>query len=348
MSNAQVPSKIPPMGARQHLGLLTTSFGPLLGLLVVIGFFAMMDTAKGGGTFMSAANLRTIAVQTSTVAVAALGMTVIIIAGGIDLSAGTALSLCATVIAYCLRENYYVLAAIGLGIGTGVLAGFVNGALISLLRVMPFIVTLGTMSVFLGIGKRVAQETTVRPRPDQVPSWIPDLVATRPAPPGWLQALGVPKETLMPFANGVWLALLLAVLLALVLRYTVFGRYVFALGSNEATARLCGINVPVIKTCVYMLGGLFVGIAGLYQFARLSAGNPMSGRGLELNIIAAVVIGGASLNGGQGTVLGTLAGAGIMAVINSGCTQLGLSNAVQDIINGVIIVAAVTLDQIRQ
>jgi ribose transport system permease protein len=319
-----------------------------LGLMVVIAFFAFMDVTKGSGTFVSAANARTIAVQTSTVAVAALGMTVIIISGGIDLSAGTALSLCATVVAYCLREKFGAPLAILLGIGTGVLAGLINGALISLLRVMPFIVTLGTMSVFLGIGKRVADETTVRPLPSQVPSWIPELVATRPAPPEWLQALGVPKTTLMPFANGVWLALLLAVLLALVLRYTVFGRYVFAMGSNEATARLCGINVPLVKTSVYMLGGLFVGIAGLYQFARLSAGNPMSGRGLELNIIAAVVIGGASLNGGQGTVLGTLAGAGIMAVINSGCTQLGLSNAVQDIINGVIIVAAVTLDQIRQ
>ena len=142
--------------------------------------------------------------------------------------------------------------------------------------------------------------------------------------------------------------LLLAVVLALVLRYTIFGRYVFALGSNESTARLCGINVAWNKIAVYTLSGFFIGIAGLFQFSRLSVGNPTSGVGMELRIIAAVVIGGGSLSGGRGSVIGTLTGAAIMAVIASGCTQLGLSNPVQDIILGVIIIVAVTLDQIRQ
>ena len=140
----------------------------------------------------------------------------------------------------------------------------------------------------------------------------------------------------------------MAVVLSLVLRYTVFGRYVFALGSNEQTARLCGLNVPALKVAVYTLGGLFIGLAGVYQFAKLKVGNPTSGVGLELKVIAAVVIGGASLSGGRGTVLGTLTGALLMQTIASGCTQLGLSNPVQDIILGVIIVAAVTVDQIRQ
>ena len=132
------------------------------------------------------------------------------------------------------------------------------------------------------------------------------------------------------------------------MRYTVFGRHVFALGSNEQTALLCGLNVPALKIAVYTLGGLFMGLAGVYQFAKLKVGNPTSGLGLELKIIAAVVIGGASLSGGRGTVLGTLTGALLMQTIASGCTQLGLSNPVQDIILGVIIVAAVTVDQIRQ
>jgi ribose/xylose/arabinose/galactoside ABC-type transport system permease subunit len=136
--------------------------------------------------------------------------------------------------------------------------------------------------------------------------------------------------------------------LSLVLRYTVFGRHVFALGSNEQTARLCGLNVPALKVAVYTLSGLFVGLAGVYQFAKLKVGNPTSGLGMELKIIAAVVIGGASLSGGRGTVLGTLTGALLMQTIASGCTQLGLSNPVQDIILGIIIVAAVTVDQIRQ
>ena len=166
----------------------------------------------------------------------------------------------------------------------------------------------------------------------------------RPEPAWLIESLHVPN-----FAWGVWLALVLAVLLAAVLRYTVFGRYVFALGSNEQTARLCGINVPLMKIAVYTLGGLFVGIAGTYQFARLSSGNPMSGMGMELKLIAAVVIGGGSLNGGRGSVLGTVARGGDdgrncqrLHVTGSGETRSRKSSI------GVIIIAAVTLDQIRQ
>jgi ribose/xylose/arabinose/galactoside ABC-type transport system permease subunit len=142
--------------------------------------------------------------------------------------------------------------------------------------------------------------------------------------------------------------LAMAACLSLVLRYTVFGRYVFALGSNEQTARLCGLNVPVLKLAVYTIGGLFIGLAGIYQFAKLKVGTPTSGLGLELKVIAAVVIGGASLGGGRGTVLGTITGALLMQTIASGCTQLGLRNPVQDIVLGIIIVTAVTVDQIRQ
>jgi ribose/xylose/arabinose/galactoside ABC-type transport system permease subunit len=161
-------------------------------------------------------------------------------------------------------------------------------------------------------------------------------------------AMPAPNPPWLLVAPGVWIMLALAVMLSLVLRYTVFGRHVFALGSNEETARLCGLNLRRLKIGVYTLGGLFIGLAGVYQFAKLKVGNPTSGIGLELKIIAAVVIGGASLRGGRGTVLGTLTGALLMQTIASGCTQLGLSNPVQDIILGVIIVAAVTVDQFRQ
>src|SRR5262249_15084934 len=139
----------------------------------------------------------------------------------------------------------------------------------------------------------------------------------------------------------------LTVVVSLVLRHTLFGRYVFALGSNEQTARLCGLNVPALKVAIYTLSGLFIGIAGVYQFAKLKVGNPISGVGVELKVIAAVVIGGASLSGGRGTVLGTLTGALLMQTIVSGSTQLGLSNPIQDMILGIIIVAAVTIDQLR-
>jgi ribose/xylose/arabinose/galactoside ABC-type transport system permease subunit len=208
--------------------------------------------------------------------------------------------------------------------------------MISALAVAPFIVTLGTMTAYLGTAKLVADETTVRPPLETVPAWMNGLASPAPEP-AWLLV-----------APGVWIMLAMAAVLSIVLRYTAFGRHVFALGSNEQTARLCGLNVPALKVAIYTLGGMFVGLAGVYQFAKLKVGNPTSGLGMELKIIAAVVIGGASLSGGRGTVLGTLTGALLMQTIASGCTQLGLSNPVQDIILGIIIVAAVTVDQIRQ
>lgn len=311
--------------------------GPLLALLLVFFSFAVGDALQSdGGRFLSPRNLQTMLVSSAPVVVAALGMTVIIVAGGIDLSAGTAVALCATVMAWTLKQGAPIELALVASVLTGCAAGFVNGALVSALRVAPFIVTLGTMTAFLGTAKLVADETTVRPPLSAVPDWMSGLAMPSPEPP-WLLV-----------APGVWIMLAMAICLSMVLRYTVFGRHVFALGSNEQTARLCGLNVPALKVTVYTLGGLFVGLAGIFQFAKLKVGNPTSGVGLELKVIAAVVIGGASLNGGRGTVLGTLTGALLMQTISSGCTQLGVSNPVQDIILGIIIVAAVTIDQIRQ
>lgn len=317
--------------------LVLNQLAPLLALVVVIGLFAGADqlqTEVGG--FASARNARVILVQTATVAVAALGMTMVIISGGIDLSAGTALALSATVLAVCLRDGWPAAGAVMAAVVTGMVCGLINGLLISYRRIVPFIVTLGTMTIYLGAAKLLADETTVRPAQDQIPHWVRDFVSVRPEAL-WL---GLP--------SGVWLVLCLAVLLSAVLHFTVFGRYVFALGSNEQTARLCGVNVPLVKSCIYALAGFFVGVGGIYQFARLSCGNPTSGIGLELRVIAAVVIGGGSLSGGQGSVLGTLTGAAIMGVIASGCTLLGLSNPVQDVLLGVIIVLAVSIDQMRQ
>jgi ribose/xylose/arabinose/galactoside ABC-type transport system permease subunit len=147
---------------------------------------------------------------------------------------------------------------------------------------------------------------------------------------------------------GLWIALFAAIVLAIVLKFSIFGRHVFALGSNEQTARLCGINVSGNKLAVYSLGGLFIGLAGMMQFSLLGQGNPTSAQQHTLPVIAAVVIGGASLNGGRGTVLGTLAGAAITAVILSGGSQLGLKQWMQDIFLGAVIIGAAYIDQIRQ
>jgi ribose/xylose/arabinose/galactoside ABC-type transport system permease subunit len=316
---------------------LAGQFGPSLALLLVFVCFALADAAQqDGGQFSSLRNLQTMLVSSAPVVVGALGMTVVIIAGGIDLSAGTAIALSATVMAWVLKQGGPVELALICCVLTGCIAGAVNGAMVSALNVAPFIVTLGTMTAYLGIAKLVADETTVRPPLESVPSWMNGLAMPTPDP-AWLLV-----------APGVWIMLAMAATLSLLLHYTVFGRHVFALGANEQTARLCGLNVPALKVAVYSLGGLFIGLAGVYQFAKLKVGNPTSGLGLELRVIAAVVIGGASLSGGRGTVIGTLTGALLMQTIASGCTQLGLSNPVQDIILGVIIVAAVTVDQFRQ
>jgi ribose transport system permease protein len=322
---------------------LIARLGPLFALVLVIGLFAVADHWKNGddSQFFTAGNARTVSAPVATVFVAALGMTVVIIAGGIDLSAGTAQSLAATMLAWGLMHpgfaSWNPWAAIALALGTGAACGLLNGTLIGWLRVVPFIVTLASMRAYLGFGNALAHETTLRPdTATQIPQWLQNWLSVR-------------AEALVGgFPLGVWVAVLLALLTAGLLRFTVFGRHVFALGSNETAARLCGINVFRMKIAVYSLAGLFFGIAGLYQFSRLSVGQPTSGLGVELKVIAAVVIGGASLNGGRGSIMGTLAGAGIMCVIDSGCTQLGLSNPVQDIVLGVVIISAVAIDQIRQ
>lgn len=309
-----------------------------MALLVVTIGFAMADQVWGRGKFIEFRNVRVILVSTAPVAVAALGMTLVIISGGIDLSAGTASILCTTVLACTLNEGMPVPLAICTAIATGATCGLLNGLFIGVLRIAPFIVTLGSMSVFLGIGKHLAGSSTVFVAPELIPSWLTKFTST--APPHWHG--WVPN-----IPNGVWCALFISLVVAVILSLTVLGRHLKAVGSSEATARLCGVNVFATKLTVYALAGALFGVAGIYSFSQLRMANPGEGVGKELQFIAAVVIGGGSLAGGRGSVLGTLAGATIMGVMMSGCAQLGVSNATQDIMIGAIIIAAVTLDQLR-
>lgn len=187
------------------------------------------------------------------------------------------------------------------------------------------------LGVARGIAKWFANQQTVNAET----TWVNELVVTMPNPP-WLLV-----------AAGVWITIILAILMAVVLRNTVFGRRVFAIGSNEAAARACGIATNRLKIWIYTLAGLFFGLAGVMQMSRLRQGDPTVAVGTELDIIAAVVIGGGSLNGGQGTILGSMIGALIMAFLRNGCQQMGWANYVQEIIIGAIIVLAVALDQWR-
>ncbi len=323
---------------------LLAAAGPLVALLLVILFFAIADAMQGGvGNFLSVGSVRLVGVQSVKVAIAALGMTMIIIAGGIDLSAGTAAALSGCVAAYSLKHGYSIQAAILFSVLSGAACGLINGALISFLRLVPFIITLGTMTIFLGIGKTIAEDGgTIRPPTGSIPSWMDSMVTQFPEP------LWVAWPLLPNFGWGVWLVVALAVVVSLLLYQTVFGRHVFAIGSSEPTARLCGVAVTKTKIAIYTLAGAFIGLAGVVDLAKLGKGDATGGLGLELDIIAAVVIGGGSLAGGRGSIFGTLCGVLIVKVIEQGSTALGLQNKVEDVLLGVIIITAVAVDRLRQ
>jgi ribose/xylose/arabinose/galactoside ABC-type transport system permease subunit len=313
----------------KSLARLSHTLGPIAGLVGIFLLFAVF----GPESFSSSNNLETIARQTAIVGSAALGMTLIIISGGIDLSVGSMIALVTVVIAALLQAGVDPLFAAMGGIAIGALCGFINGFLITRLKVVPFIVTLGTYLVVRGAAKGFAHEQKI----DAPLTWLKELLAALPPGEGW---------RIVPW--GVWLTAFLALLVAGMLIYTRLGRHIFALGSNEQTARLCGVNVDRVKVIVYSFGGAFAGVAGVFQFSRLTVGDPTVAMGVELDVIAAVVIGGGSLSGGEGSILGSIVGALIMTVIRSGCAQMGLPNWVQEMVTGCIIVLAVAIDRWRQ
>lgn len=334
-SAASQPAGSPVSGILRARGdQFLSAFAPFAGLVSVVAVFYAIAWWQGIplSTAVTKLDLRTIAVHMVIVGIAAMGMTFIIISGGIDLSVGSAIALSSVTAAMALEREWPLFAAIPIALGTGALCGLYNGLLITLLRLPPFIATLGTLGFYRGVAKWLTGSMPVTPTQSTILE-------------KWVQPL--PPQEWMLLAPGVWLLLGLAIFLAIVLRYSILGRYTFAIGSNEATARLCGIRVPRTKILIYVVAGLLTGLAGLMQFARLTQGDPTTATGLELDIIAAVVIGGASLSGGQGSIVGTLAGACMMAFLKNRCTRLGWSNYVQDMIVGHIIIIAVALDQWR-
>lgn len=314
-----------PAKLQQALNVL----GPFIGLALVIALFALIPEVQG--RFLRFANFKSVATQSVIVALGALGMTFIIVSGGIDLSAASNIALSSVIVAYAINAGAAPLVAILLGVLTGGLVGLANGALVTRLRLVPFIVTLGMMGIARGAAKWIAGNQKI----DAPMTWANELMARSPRP-SWLL-----------LAPGVWFVILLAVAMAVVLRYTVFGRHVFAVGSNESAARLCGIRTGRVKLLVYSVAGLFCGLSGVMEFSRLTVGDPTVAVGLELDIIAAVVIGGGSLSGGEGSILGTMVGVMIMSFLRNGCTMMGWPNYIQEIIIGAIIIIAVTLDRLR-
>lgn len=358
---------------------LLRHIGPALGLVATWTLFAVL----AGGKFMSWSNHELMLLQTAVVGTAAVGATWIIVSGGIDLSVGATIALGTMVVASLVRAGMPAWVAALAGVATGALigagigalvvgelgrvagvvlgvavgawlaktsggaVGFAAGALVAVLSALslrklfgrvelsPFIVTLGLWGALRGLAKGLGDNQPVYAQ-------SPEAMATMS---GLSTLMSVDKGLLLPL--GVWILVAVAVLAALAMRYSVFGRHVFALGSNEETARLCGLRVERTKVLVYTLAIACAGVAAVLQTSYLSMGDPTTAQGYELKVIAAAVIGGASLSGGQGSIAGTLVGALIMTVVDNGCTKLGMDNWVQELVTGAIIVAAVALDRLR-
>ncbi len=278
--------------------------------------------------FFTRVNLSSVARQTAVIDIMALGMTPVIISGGIDISVGSMLALAGLFGTMGIKSGEPIPIAVATGIGTGLLCGIVNGLLITQLRVNPFIVTLGTLGIFRGIALVVSKGLPVHEIPESF-SYLGD---------GTL--LGVPVS--------LWILALCAILMHFLLENTKLGRYTFAIGSNESAAYYAGVPIKFHVTAIYALAGVLTGLAGMIEASRLMTGQPTAGQGYELQTIAAVVIGGGSLRGGEGSVAGTLIGAFIIGLLSNGSDLLGVNPYWQQVIIGAVIIAAVGFDELRK
>jgi ribose transport system permease protein len=277
--------------------------------------------------FLSASNLFLVSRQISFVAIVAFGELFVILTGGIDLSVGSIMALAGMAAAYAMQLGIPVPAAVAAGILVGLLMGAINGALISYARIPPFIVTLGMLSFASGLVLGLTKGWPITNIPE---SFLP-----------------VAQGSFLSLPIPVWIAGVLAVLAHIALVYTAFGRRTYAIGGNEQATFLSGINVRRIKFVLYMLPAVAASIAGIILVARFNSAQADTGKGWELDAIAAAVIGGTSLSGGSGSVLGVIIGACIMGVIKNGLVLMRVSSFWQTAIIGIIIVLAAGLDRLK-
>ncbi len=294
-------------------------FGTLAGLIVLsLVLWALTPH------FLTVSNLLNVAQQTTLVAIVAVGMTFVIITAGIDLSVGSVLAFAGVVMATLLQKGVPLALALLVGLGTGLLGGVLNGLLITFGRLPPFIATLGMMSMARGAALMFTEGRPVSGFSDAFRWFAVGEVLHIPVP--------------------VIVMLIVYALAHFVLTRTKLGRYTYAIGGNEEAAILSGVNVRLYKTLVYGLCGMLSGLAAIILTARLNSAQPIAGMMYELDAIAATVIGGTSLTGGEGTVIGTLIGALIIGVLRNGLNLLDISSFVQQIVIGGVIVVAVLLD----
>jgi ribose transport system permease protein len=313
--------------AKEHLA----KFQSLLALAVVV--VAMSIVSDRFLTFDNGLNvLRQISINLCL----SIGMTMIILSGGIDLSVGSVLALSGAVAAGLLKNGitapgwsvmleFTILGAIVAGILVGMAAGWINGLVITRFRVPPFVATLGMLIIARGLTQL----------------WTGNFPITNLGEKFRFMGTGYLWHVPMP----VWISAALVLVFVVVTRRTRFGRYLYAIGGNERAATLSGLNIARIKRTVYMIGGGLAGAAGLLLTARLDAADPKAGFGYELDSIAAVVIGGTSLAGGRGSILGTVLGCLLIGVMNNGLVLLGMSPDWQLVVKGIVIIVAVAVDR---
>lgn len=323
------PGAIEPAEPARRLTLTTLwqTFGPLLSLIALSLILWGLEPV-----FMTPNNWLNIARQASLVAILGTGMTFVILTGGVDLSVGSIVALSSVVGGILMYDHgWNMWPAVALMVAAGALCGLVNGLIVTLGAIPPFIVTLGTMQIFRGLALELTNGKPIFDLTSKVPDF--DIWGTR-------QFAGIPSPviiTLIVFAAAF-----------LILRYTRLGLYTYAIGGNEQATRFSGVHIDRYKLAVYTLMGLAAGIAGVMWSSRLNSTQPTVATGEELNAIAAVVIGGTSLFGGVGTVVGTLIGALLMAVIRNGLNLLHISAFWQQIVIGAVIILAVLIDRLRQ
>ena len=301
-------------------------------LIILIIFFSLASP-----NFFQFNNIVGILLATAVNGVLALGVTFVIITGGIDLSIGTVMTFSA-VMSGVFITFWGLPVPVGVlgGLLTGTLAGAINGWIIAKMKIPPFISTLGMMYVAKGLSLIIS---------GLKPIYFNDAPAFRDLSTGSVIGSIIPGFAI---PNAVVIMFLAAIVASLLLNRTVLGRYTFALGSNEEATRLSGVNVDRWKIAVYTVGGLFAGLGGVLMAARLNSAQPALGQGYELDAIAAVVIGGTSLSGGEGTILGTIIGAFVMSVLTNGLRIMSVPQEWQTVVTGAIIIVAVYLDIIRR
>lgn len=295
-----------------------------LSSLLIMGVFFSFASEY----FLTTTNILTIALQTAVIGIIAIGQTMVIITGGIDLSVGSIVAFSGVMAGLCVERGLPLTIALIFGLAMGTVVGLINGALIAKAKLPPFIATLGMMMLLRGLTLALTNGMPISSFPDE----FVDLAGG--------QFFGIPNPVIYFIVFGI--------IFSFFLKKTVAGRDIYSIGSNESAARLSGVNIDKVKLMVYGLCGFLSAVSGIILASRLISAQPTEGMGYELDAVAAVVIGGASLNGGRGTIIGTIIGAFIMSTLRNGLNMMNVSGFWQQFVVGIVLLSAVYLDQRRK